>query len=174
MFFEYSYFIILFCAIRVFIFLRRRSLLVPAQDKRIQMQLFATIVVQVCFKCTALCYTFVLQALIPFFAYYFQFVVTRVVYRFEFSAHLAKDLLYKSMFTSYSVIPLLNPLAAILLISSYRRTLIRVLTRRVGMIYIERNVESDSNRQEDKPGTTLWLFNWSVLKLIGQMKNFWS
>ncbi|KAI6184644.1 hypothetical protein M3Y97_00618400 [Aphelenchoides bicaudatus] len=123
LFFQYNYVIILFCAFNVYVRIIRSSTF-STQEKLIQLQLFFTISA---------------QALIPFLVYYFQFVLTRVVYRFEFSKNISQDLLYKSMFTSYSIVPLTNPLAAIFMISSYRRTLKQLIFRAIGDIYVQRS-----------------------------------
>jgi hypothetical protein len=98
-----------------------------------------------------------LQALIPLFAYYAQFILKQLLNILKIPDVFTKDGLYKTMFISYTVIPVLNPLAAIFMIKSYRRSLIGILMRPLNGIYIEPIAESNNSAPSEasRPGTII-------------------
>ncbi|KAI6221545.1 hypothetical protein M3Y95_00973100 [Aphelenchoides besseyi] len=103
--FAYFYFIIMFCMFSIWRFLHKQSTLMSAQNRSIQWQVSLTIS---------------LQSLVPFCAYFGPVLFSS--YTLDFGVYY-QTIYYNILFTSYTLVPLLNPLVPLIFVSRYRQAL---------------------------------------------------
>ncbi|KAI6231227.1 hypothetical protein M3Y95_00359000 [Aphelenchoides besseyi] len=114
-YFELSYITIVICAILIYRFLSKQAQLISTQNKKIQRQIGLVLGLQ-----------------IPFSIYYFPHYVFRILYRTNLNKEFTDwllDLRFNQIFLSYMLIPMINPLFAIITISAYRQALLQFLYR---------------------------------------------
>lgn len=137
----FIYVLTIFFSLRVYFFLRKQSNLISSESKSFHLQISLTIGI---------------QALTPFFVYYWP---NMIAWSMMFCGPwwkeivMEKGLSYPAMFISYSLIPLTNPLIAILMISSYRHALLTIIVRIFNVIYLKTtsNLQSTTSSQASSP-----------------------